>query len=547
MSYGLFLSDCKEIEIVEVRWTEENVIIVGQSIIREQACPHCGVKSRTVHSHYQRHPQDLPSQGVQVRVQLQVKRFRCTNPECPRATFAERLPTVVGWHQHRTVRLERLLEDLAFELGGEAGSRCLHVLAIPLSGDTLLRVMRKYVPPVPPLPTAIGVDDWAYRRGMKYGSLIVDLDTHQPIAVLPDREPETLATWLRQQPQLQWVSRDRSKTYAEGIRQGAPQALQVTDRWHLLKNLREALNQTLLPFGRHLRTISLETITHSPARIPTPTVEKDALDKARQPLRPIEQLRHERRRHWEALFQQVHQLLRQGWSVSAIARHLHVDRKTVIKYRRFDELPPKTCIRLGPRILDPFRAYMQARLLQENPSGRQLFVEIQAQGYTGCKSRVTDYVSQIRRAYSLPNRRRKEIGGTTPPLKTLTAPTLATLSIMDEHQRTLEQSGWIQDACHLDPGIAQAVSLTQAFAHALRTRQQDFLDEWVERVRHSGLQGLKSFANGLTPDYDAIRAAFSSPYSNGQLEGQITRLKLLKRQMYGRAKFDLLRLRVLRP
>jgi len=547
MTYCLLLHEGIEFEIIDVRKTEEDITLVGQSTVKEQACPYCGVISRRIHTYYHRHPQDLPGQGIQVRLELQVKRFRCANPQCTHTTFAERLPTVVGWHQHRTIRLDQMLEMLAFELGGEAGVRCLRALAVQVSGDTLLRLMRKYVPPVPPLPTAIGVDDWAYRRGLKYGSLIVDLDTHRPIAVLPDREPETLANWLRSQPQVQAVSRDRSKTYAEGTRQGAPQAVQIADRWHLLKNLREALNESLAPFAKQLRAIALETVKPPPESSSSATVSTEKVQQRSRPLRPVEQLRRERRLHWEARFQQVHELLEQGWSKSAIARHLHIDRTTVMKYSHLEELPPKTCTRLGPHILDPFLPYLQERLRKDNPSGRQLFAELQTQGYTGCRSRVMDYVTHFRRTYGLPKRVSKDIGGSPPPLKVLTPPTLATLAILDEYQRTAEQSGWIAQACQLDTRIAQAVSLTQSFAHALRTRQPNFLNNWVERVNISGLHGLKALVNGFATDYEAIRAAFSSPYSNGQLEGQITRLKLLKRQMYGRANFDLLRLRVLHP
>jgi transposase len=548
MSHWVFLAEFTEVRITEVLKTETHIVLIGQSTVKEQTCPQCGVNSRRIHSYYQRCPQDLPCQGLQVRLQLRVKRFRCTNPNCCYSTFAERLPTLVSWHQQRTVRLDQLLETLAFEMGGEAGVRCLSALALQVSADTLLRRMRKTVPPPPTSPTIIGVDDWAYRRGDNYGTLIVDLDRQQPIDVLPDRQPETLASWLRQHPHIQLVSRDRSKTYAEGIRQGAPQALQVADRWHLLKNLREALNQTLLPFTKQLRTIPLEITIYRVGSISQPPLEAIQPHQSARALRPVEQLRYERRQHWETLFQQVHELAQQGWTVSAIARHLHLDRKTVRKYQRFDHLPPKTCTRLGPRLLDPFRDYIQKRLLEENPSGRQVFLELQAQGYSGCKTGVMDCVTQIRQVHGLPKHtRRQEVSGSTPAPKILTAPTLATIVIMDERQRSPEQQRWIKAACALEPRIEQAISLTQAFAQALRTRQPEFLDTWLEQTSHSHLSGLKSFAVSLKTDEDAVRAAFSSPYSNGQLEGQITRLKLLKRQMYGRAKFDLLRLRVLRP
>jgi len=147
MSYYLLWLEDKAFELVEVRKTEATLTLVGQSTVHEQACPYCGIISRKIHSYYQRQPQDLPCQGVQVRLQLRAKRFRCANPQCTHRTFAERFSTLVGWHQQRTLRLDDLLEAIAFQLGGETGARCLRALAIDLSGDTLLRVMRRFVPP----------------------------------------------------------------------------------------------------------------------------------------------------------------------------------------------------------------------------------------------------------------------------------------------------------------------------------------------------------------------------------------------------------------
>jgi hypothetical protein len=228
--------------------------------------------------------------------------------------------------------------------------------------------------------------------------------------------------------------------------------------------------------GEH-QEIKITEIQQTEADITPPVAQHHRPCKAPRPLSPTEQLRQQRRQYWEAQLSAVHELVQQGWSISAIARYLNLDRKTVHKYRDFDVLPPKTCTRLGPRIIDPYRAYLQQRLLSENPTGRQLLTEIQAQGYRGSKSMVTTFVAQFRRTHGLPLRaQRAEIGGVALPLKGLTVPTLATWVLITEEQRTSAQSRCIRQACTLHPRIAQAIELTQHFAQALRSRQGDFLD-----------------------------------------------------------------------
>jgi transposase len=545
MSYLVCLPQIEGLDIVAVNEEKEGLLIIAQSRCREQACPDCGHLSRRVHSYYQRRPQDLPSQGLAVRYCLSAKRFRCVNPDCPRASFAERFPKLVAWHQHQTLRLNYVLEQLAFELGGEAGARCLAILAIRSSAATLLRRIRHCPIPIQPAPRIIGVDDWAFRRGVNYGSLIVDLESHQVVEVLPDRETATLQAWLENQPQIEIVSRDRAKPYMEAIDQGAPQAQQVADRWHLLKNLREVLNQYFQTYAKLLGRIGLEM----PPPIP-PIPNRFRLENTPKPVRPrtpIEELRLERRQHWEAVFQQVHELTEQGLSVSAIARELKLDRKTVRKYRRYHQLPKKTCTRLGPRIIDPFRAYIQERILSDNPSVRRLFHELREQGYRGGRSSVVQYTAHVRRQFQAPNQGDLRRIDPDTFVKPLTAPRLAAWVMLERAQRHPDQQRCIQEACDLEPQIAQAVIWAEEFTHGLRHREVDFLDPWIQKVMASKYLGLQPFALGLVHDYDAVRAAFTSPWSNAQLEGQITRLKFLKRQMYGRAKFDLLRLRVLHP
>ena len=225
--------------------TPDRILLIARSRSTSAACPLCGGTSTRVHSFYSRCLADLPWQGRVVELQVRTRRFRCTSLECRRRIFAERLD-IARPKARRTVRLRDIQQQIGLTLGGEAGSRLAGRLAMPVSGDTLLRLVRASGIVVSPPPRILGVDDWAWRRGQRYGTIICDLERRRVIDLLPDRTGETLASWLRQHGKdVAVVSRDRAGAYAEGIRAGAPQAIQVADRWHLMVNASEALRRVL--------------------------------------------------------------------------------------------------------------------------------------------------------------------------------------------------------------------------------------------------------------------------------------------------------------
>ena len=242
---NLLLPDESQLCIDRVETEGEDVLLSVSSTRATSLCPLCNRPSDRVHSQYQRHPADLPIVGHAVRLDMNVRKFFCDNNDCKRVIFTERLPSVVASYASRTNRLASRQQRVAFALGGEAGANLSTIIDMTTSPDTLLRLIHNTLEPEVKTPRVLGVDDWAKRKGQSYGTILVDLEAHQPVDLLPDRSAESFAKWLKEHPGVEIISRDRGKEYIKGATDGAPDAIQVADRWHLLKNLRDALKQLL--------------------------------------------------------------------------------------------------------------------------------------------------------------------------------------------------------------------------------------------------------------------------------------------------------------
>jgi transposase len=478
---------------------------------------------------------DLPWAGHPVTLQVWVRRFRCGNRQCPRRIFAERLPELAAPYARRTVAQQTALRVLGCALGGQAGVRVAARLSLPASRDTLLRLVRTTVLPTVAMPSAVGIDDFAVRRGGRFGTAVVDLEQHRLIDLLPDRSVEIVAPWLAQYPSVHVVARDRSETYATASSKGAPQAIQVVDRFHIIKGLGEALERFLLTKGSCLRQVTL-----APTPEDSPTAPPEEAPHSPHLQRLAEASQQRLARHVEQ-HQVVHRLHARGVDVLRIAEAVGISRPTVYRYLRMPEPPqPKQAPRRRGALLDPYLPYLLRRWDEGCQHGQRLWSELRDQGFRGSPSTVFRAVARLRRQH----RAGQRLNPLPPARRHLTVRQGAMLLLRRPAGLTPRQQAARDRLCALDPAIQTAYELAQAFATLLRERRGDQLDAWLAQVTDSGIRELHRFAAGVAGDA-AVRAGLTEPWSNGQTEGQIAKLKLLKRQGYGRAGFGLLRVRAL--
>jgi transposase len=537
-----------------VRTVDMTLLVEAHSMAAQTSCPTCEQPSLRVHSRYCRTPRDLPLSEHTVRLLLHVRRFFCDNPDCTRRTFAERLPDLLPVRAQRTNRLTRTLQVVANALGGMAGARLANKLRMGLSHDTLLRLIRHSEAVAPPTPAVLGVDDFALQKGRVYGTILVDLEHHQPIDLLPDRTAETFETWLREHEGVEVIARDRSTEYARGATDGAPAALQVADRWHILKNHREALERMLNRLHSDLAQLPQPTTDGSAPR-PPPTVTRPL----RLPSLREQAARQAARERREARYQQVQALYQQGVPMVQIATRLGMGRATVRKFVAAAVFPERALQRRQPSILDPYVPYLQQRWAEGCTNASQLWREIQAKGYSGVRKQVARWAHH-QRSEPAPTGPKKYRGGSKAGLHitedkantngaathaALVAPRRLVWLLLRNPSQLDNEEVAIFERIRQHPDVARAIELAQEFQAMVHQRRAEALDGWLAASQESGIAELQSFATGLQHEYASIRAALSEPWSTGQVEGQITRLKLLKRQMYGRAKFDLLKQRVL--
>jgi transposase len=467
------------------------------------ACPGCGAETARVHEYRERTAADVPVDGRRVLVRVRVRRMRCPALGCTVQTFREQVPGVLDRYQRRISRLAAQLSTVARELAGRASARLLPALGIGVSRHTALRVLLKIPLPEVTVPRVLGIDDFALRRGLVYATVLIDAETGRRVDVVPGRTAEVTEKWLKDHPGVEVVCRDGSGAYGEAVRQALPGAVQVSDRWHLWHGLGEAVRKEVAAHcGCWAKGIPLQE-----GKRAATTAER---------------------------WQQVHDLRARNVGLLDCARRLGLSLNTVKRYDRASE--PQRLARVPkyrPTLVDPYRDYLRKRRAEEpGVPVRQLLREIRERGYQGSSNLLVRYINQGRldsdRPHLSPRRAARIL---------LTRPDRLTAG----QQETL---AGLESAC---PEMTALAALIRSFAALLAPDpgNNTRLSQWMIDARAADLPCVHSFTRGLDLDIQAATAALTMPHHNGRTEGVNTKTKMIKRQMYGRAGFQLLRHRIL--
>jgi transposase len=499
------------IDHVEIGGTE--IVAVARSRAVAVSCPDCGRVSTRIHSRYRRCLADLPAHGRRVRILLVARRFRCGRLRCPRKIFGERFDEEITHpYARRTSRLQSLVHHLGLALGGRPGQSLARRLWVPVGKDTLLRVVRSHSPGSCAPPHVVGIDDWAWKRGHRYGTIICDLERHRILDILPDREAATVEAWLSARPSIRVVSRDRGGGYGQAIAKALPKAIQVADRWHLMENASAAflgaVRKSMPAIRQALGAIRIELTL----------------------LTSAERLQYEGFLRREEIHAAVRKLADRGTPIKEIARRTGCSRQVV---RRIVRGERSEVFRVRISSLAPWLARLDQEWLAGCRNGAELWRRLKAAGFKGSLRVVTEWTTRRRRAEGTPR---------CGPRRCPSSRVIARMMTTARDQLSKEDAVVIATVEAAVPALAAARCLFDRFQVMIRQRKAADLRSWLQDAASSL---LASFASGLQADERVLAAALDEPWSNGQTEGHITKLKLVKRQMYGRAKLDLLRARLL--
>jgi len=520
------------------------VVICASSRAGQARCPRCESPSSRIHGGYTRMVADGAAGGRPVLIALQARRFRCTEPSCPAVTFAEQAAGVSARYRRRSVPLLAMLTGFGLEAAGRAAARLAGTLGIAVHPATVLRLVATAPQPeITAAPEVLGVDDFALAKGQVYGTVLVDMRTGDVIDLLPDREAATLEAWLTAHPGAGIICRDRAGNYAEGTRAGAPDAIQVADRWHLWHNLAEYAEKTV---ARHRGCLKDEPggdagSNDAPGNAGRLEQEPPGQEEGRQvpPDGFLDACGRERRlvTRTRERYTEIRARLDAGESLSAISRVTGLDRQTVQRFARagsIDELLVKATSRESK--LDQFKPYLHQRWNEGVTDAAALHAELKQRGWAGSEQTVRRYVRPFRQALAAPD---------PAPAVPKTRQITRWLLTRPDHLKADEQAQLqaIRARC---PHIDALAGRVTAFAEMMtaRTGSRD-LESWLAAVEADDQAGLRSFAAGIRNDQQAVINGLTLHWSSGRVEGTVNKIKMIKRQMYGRAGFDLLRKRVI--
>jgi transposase len=449
------------------------------------------------------------------------------------------------------------LKRVAYEVSAESGRRLLAWLDIDSTADRLLRLIRADVVRSITTPRVLGVDDWAKRKGRTYGTILVDLESHKTIDLLAERSASALAAWLVAHPGVEIISRDRGNDYIKGATMGAPNAVQVADRWHLLANLREAVERMMATKPACLRAAGEKAAAPSDilaeSRLAEPNWDRQVLGEGKVEGHPAEATTKAtahalaRRARKQERFDLVKALHAEGLSDRAIGRRMGMNTTTVRKYLAAESCPLYSTSVHRRRQIDGYLDFLHLRWEAGCHNASQLWREIRQQGFKGKRGMVARWAATERKRSP---KRSVNPSSTTPvlgPARVIPWSPRRTAWLLVKDEKALEpgERQALARIQQVDAGVANVHQLVQSFQAMVRRQQPEKLRAWLDNVIATEIEALITFASGIELDFTAVLNALRLPWSSGQTEGQVNRLKFVKRQMFGRASFDLLRRRVL--
>lgn len=527
------------LEIATVQTIDDLLTVHVVSTRMSSPCPLCFCPAQRRHSQYTRMVADLPCAGFRVQLMLHVRKFFCDRTDCPRKIFSERLPFFVEPWARMTMRLCQAIQAIGTASSAEVGARLAARLALQTSPTTILRRVMLLPLDSAGLVRVVGIDDWSFRRGRKFGTILVDLTSHKVIDLLPDRNTETAAAWMREHPEIEIVSRDRGEEYAAAARKGAPQAKSVADRFHITQNLGEALepfldrNKVCLRFAAEAKEAPQSQGQTAPPQPPTPGQIRPA------PSKKAEQVRLAHRQARRERYEQAMALRAQGFKIADIASRLGVHRRTVERFLAAPSFPEKKRRRPERTQLEAYHPYLGEQWQAGVHNAAHLFRELTALGYTGSYASVYAYLTCLRTGSCLP------ATPVQPPVRQLSAKQVRFLFVRSPTDLEAEEQKDLETILSRSGELATVYRLVQRFQQMMHHRRAQLLDDWMQQVLDCPCPELHRFVTGLRQDYEAVKAALTYEWNNGVVEGHVNRLKLLKRLGYGRADLPLLRQRVL--
>jgi len=466
------------LEVTALEMIDEVLTITAVSTQVHPCCPLCSTPATRVHSHYTRQMADLPYSGQQVRLWVLVHKYFCDVPNCVRKIFVERLTPFVEPWARVTRRLYQIVQIIGLATGGRLGVRVTDRLGIETTRQTLLRrIMALPAAPVGQV-TQMGIDDFSFRCGRKFGTIVVDLQTHKVLDVLPDRTTDTSAAWMAAHPEIELVSRDRGGDYAAAARKAAPQATQTADRFHIFKNLTEAVERTLALCRAEIRKGAFEALSEEEkkvgeeVRLPTEFVSVENWKPAPDPCTERERLSRQAQR--QDRYAQVTDLRAQGLENVEIAKRLGLTAKTIQNWQK-NGFPQAGRRRKRPSTFDPYAHYVLSRWEQGCTNGLQISREIKERGYTGTEKTVYRFLVPLRSKQQVIQK------AVVPhaPLQDFSAHDAVWLFVRDRAKLDEKEQATLTAICQASETAKTTYQLVQEFRDMLHTRSGEKLDDWL--------------------------------------------------------------------